>query len=181
MPHSRPRIPSSSKRLIPGVLAPLAPYCVLTILLFSCALGAQLLTGQSDFRVTAVKFHPKEHDIFLCGGFSPEIKAWDIRTGKVRVSLIWGEREVHQEFLRDSLLCTPRVSGTGKGPMPSASLVQLSPILTFQWGVYGVLEFHVWRGTWCCDALELATGCLSASSLSAHILWVWKGVRKGPS
>ncbi|XP_058147629.1 WD repeat-containing protein 25 [Dasypus novemcinctus] len=45
--------------------------------------GTQLFSGQSDFRITALKFHPKDHSLFLCGGFSPEIKAWDIRTGKV--------------------------------------------------------------------------------------------------
>nr|XP_012602545.1 WD repeat-containing protein 25 isoform X2 [Microcebus murinus] len=46
--------------------------------------GTQLFTGKSDFRVTALKFHPKDHSIFLCGGFSSEMKAWDIRTGKER-------------------------------------------------------------------------------------------------
>ncbi|XP_037687793.1 WD repeat-containing protein 25 [Choloepus didactylus] len=45
--------------------------------------GTQLFSGQSDFRITTLKFHPKDHNLFLCGGFSPEIKAWDIRTGKV--------------------------------------------------------------------------------------------------
>uniref|UniRef100_A0A2K6GU89 WD repeat domain 25 n=2 Tax=Propithecus coquereli TaxID=379532 RepID=A0A2K6GU89_PROCO len=45
--------------------------------------GTQLFSGKSDFRVTALKFHPKDHSIFLCGGFSSEMKAWDIRTGKV--------------------------------------------------------------------------------------------------
>lgn len=57
---------------------------------FDCALhltdletGTQLFSGQSDFRVTTLKFHPKDHSLFVCGGFSSEIKAWDIRTGKV--------------------------------------------------------------------------------------------------
>ncbi|KAM5273056.1 WD repeat-containing protein 25 [Ctenodactylus gundi] len=45
--------------------------------------GTQLFTGKSDFRITTLKFHPKDHNVFLCGGFSSEIKAWDIRTGKV--------------------------------------------------------------------------------------------------
>ncbi|XP_021587768.2 WD repeat-containing protein 25 isoform X1 [Ictidomys tridecemlineatus] len=45
--------------------------------------GTQLFSGRSDFRITTLKFHPKDHSIFLCGGFSSEIKAWDIRTGKV--------------------------------------------------------------------------------------------------
>uniref|UniRef100_A0A8C5K3G1 WD repeat domain 25 n=1 Tax=Jaculus jaculus TaxID=51337 RepID=A0A8C5K3G1_JACJA len=45
--------------------------------------GTQVFSGQSDFRITTLKFHPKDHNTFLCGGFSSEIKAWDIRTGKV--------------------------------------------------------------------------------------------------
>ncbi|XP_036986042.2 WD repeat-containing protein 25 [Artibeus jamaicensis] len=57
---------------------------------FDCALhltdletGGRTFSGQSDFRVTALKFHPKDHNLFVCGGFSPEVKAWDIRAGKV--------------------------------------------------------------------------------------------------
>ncbi|XP_021103852.1 WD repeat-containing protein 25 [Heterocephalus glaber] len=45
--------------------------------------GTQLFSGRSDFRITTLKFYPKDHNIFLCGGFSSEIKAWDVRTGKV--------------------------------------------------------------------------------------------------
>ncbi|XP_007942747.1 WD repeat-containing protein 25 [Orycteropus afer afer] len=45
--------------------------------------GTQLFNGHSDFRITALKFHPKDHNLFVCGGFSSEIKAWDVRTGKV--------------------------------------------------------------------------------------------------
>ncbi|XP_069853671.1 WD repeat-containing protein 25 isoform X2 [Dipodomys merriami] len=45
--------------------------------------GTQLFSGRSDFRITTLKFHPKDPNIFLCGGFSSEIKAWDIRTSKV--------------------------------------------------------------------------------------------------
>nr|XP_023402424.1 WD repeat-containing protein 25 [Loxodonta africana] len=45
--------------------------------------GTQLFRGQSDFRITALKFHPKDHNLFVCGGFSSGIKAWDVRTGKV--------------------------------------------------------------------------------------------------
>ncbi|XP_055969662.1 WD repeat-containing protein 25 [Sorex fumeus] len=54
-----------------------------TVHLTDLETGAQLLTGRSDFRVTALKFHPKEPSVFVCGGFSSEIKAWDVRIGKV--------------------------------------------------------------------------------------------------
>ncbi|CAK6431794.1 unnamed protein product [Pipistrellus nathusii] len=57
---------------------------------FDCALhltdletGTQVFSGQSNFRVTTLKFHPKDHNLFVCGGFSPEVKAWDVRAGKV--------------------------------------------------------------------------------------------------
>ncbi|XP_040830992.1 WD repeat-containing protein 25 isoform X1 [Ochotona curzoniae] len=45
--------------------------------------GTQLFSGRSDFRITTLKFYPNDPSIFLCGGFSSEIKAWDVRTGKV--------------------------------------------------------------------------------------------------
>ncbi|XP_070259138.1 WD repeat-containing protein 25-like isoform X2 [Myotis yumanensis] len=57
---------------------------------FDCALhltdletGTQVFSGQSNFRVTTLKFHPKDHNLFVCGGFSSEVKAWDVRAGKV--------------------------------------------------------------------------------------------------
>lgn len=57
---------------------------------FDCALhltdletGTEVFSGQSNFRVTTLKFHPKDHNVFVCGGFSSEVKAWDVRAGKV--------------------------------------------------------------------------------------------------
>ncbi|XP_004681632.1 PREDICTED: WD repeat-containing protein 25 [Condylura cristata] len=54
-----------------------------TLRLTDLETGTQLLSGQSDFRVTALKFHPQDHSVFLCGGFSSEVRAWDVRVGKV--------------------------------------------------------------------------------------------------
>uniref|UniRef100_A0A8C3W039 WD repeat domain 25 n=2 Tax=Catagonus wagneri TaxID=51154 RepID=A0A8C3W039_9CETA len=45
--------------------------------------GTQLFSGQSGFRITTLKFHPRDHSLFVCGGFSSEMKAWDLRTSKV--------------------------------------------------------------------------------------------------
>uniref|UniRef100_A0A4W2C5X3 WD repeat domain 25 n=1 Tax=Bos indicus x Bos taurus TaxID=30522 RepID=A0A4W2C5X3_BOBOX len=45
--------------------------------------GTQLFSSRSDFRITALRFHPRDHSVFVCGGFSSEMKAWDIRTSKV--------------------------------------------------------------------------------------------------
>ncbi|XP_006879236.1 PREDICTED: WD repeat-containing protein 25 [Elephantulus edwardii] len=45
--------------------------------------GTPVFRGQSDFRITTLKFHPKDHNLCVCGGFSSEIKAWDFRIGKV--------------------------------------------------------------------------------------------------
>lgn len=53
-----------------------------------CIVGTQLFSGRSDFRITTLKFYPNDPSIFLCGGFSSEIKAWDVRTGKVMHSFL---------------------------------------------------------------------------------------------
>ncbi|XP_009557446.2 WD repeat-containing protein 25 [Cuculus canorus] len=45
--------------------------------------GKQIFSIKNEFRISALKFHPAESNVFLCGGFSPEVKAWDIRTSKV--------------------------------------------------------------------------------------------------
>ncbi|GAB0190971.1 WD repeat-containing protein 25 [Grus japonensis] len=45
--------------------------------------GKQIFSSKNEFRISALKFHPTESNIFICGGFSPEVKAWDIRTSKV--------------------------------------------------------------------------------------------------
>ncbi|KAM6134302.1 WD repeat-containing protein 25 isoform 2-T2 [Phoenicopterus ruber ruber] len=46
--------------------------------------GKQIFSSKNEFRISALKFHPTESNIFICGGFSPEVKAWDIRTSKER-------------------------------------------------------------------------------------------------
>ncbi|NXY02012.1 WDR25 protein, partial [Pteruthius melanotis] len=45
--------------------------------------GKQIFSSKTEFRISALKFHPTESNVFICGGFSPEVKAWDIRTSKV--------------------------------------------------------------------------------------------------
>ncbi|XP_009903415.2 WD repeat-containing protein 25 [Dryobates pubescens] len=45
--------------------------------------GKQVFSYKNEFRISSLKFHPTESNIFICGGFSPEVKAWDIRTSKV--------------------------------------------------------------------------------------------------
>ncbi|XP_066468343.1 WD repeat-containing protein 25 [Tiliqua scincoides] len=45
--------------------------------------GTQIFSSISKFRISTLKFHPLDPNIFICGGFSPEVKAWDIRTSKV--------------------------------------------------------------------------------------------------
>ncbi|XP_048342465.1 WD repeat-containing protein 25 [Sphaerodactylus townsendi] len=44
--------------------------------------GAQVFSGRSEFRIGTLKFHPADPNVFICGGFSPEVKAWDIRMCK---------------------------------------------------------------------------------------------------
>ncbi|TRZ24416.1 hypothetical protein HGM15179_002623, partial [Zosterops borbonicus] len=43
----------------------------------------QIFSSKTEFRISALKFHPTESNVFICGGFSPEVKAWDLRTSKV--------------------------------------------------------------------------------------------------
>ncbi|XP_074852611.1 WD repeat-containing protein 25 isoform X2 [Carettochelys insculpta] len=45
--------------------------------------GTQVFSSKNEFRVSTLKFHVSEPNLFVCGGFSPEVKAWDIRNCKV--------------------------------------------------------------------------------------------------
>ncbi|XP_025050559.1 WD repeat-containing protein 25-like [Alligator sinensis] len=45
--------------------------------------GAQVFTSKNEYRISTLKFHPSDPNIFICGGFGPEVKAWDIRNCKV--------------------------------------------------------------------------------------------------
>ncbi|XP_055412653.1 WD repeat-containing protein 25 isoform X3 [Bubalus kerabau] len=65
--------------------------------------GTQLFSGRSDFRITTLKFHPRDHSVFVCGGFSSEMKAWDVRTSKDCASHRAGRirhREMYSFFKR---------------------------------------------------------------------------------
>ncbi|KAM6461418.1 WD repeat-containing protein 25 isoform 2-T3 [Liasis olivaceus] len=46
--------------------------------------GAQLFSSRSEFRISTLTFHPLDPNVFVCGGFSPEVKAWDVRSSKER-------------------------------------------------------------------------------------------------
>ncbi|XP_066464052.1 WD repeat-containing protein 25 isoform X2 [Eleutherodactylus coqui] len=45
--------------------------------------GKDLFTAKNDCKISAVRFHPCDSNMFICGGFSPAITAYDIRLGKV--------------------------------------------------------------------------------------------------
>ncbi|XP_059208584.1 WD repeat-containing protein 25 [Centropristis striata] len=45
--------------------------------------GQQLVKCDNQFRVMCAVLHPSSPDVFLCGGFSPLVKAWDSRCCKV--------------------------------------------------------------------------------------------------
>ncbi|XP_069064434.1 WD repeat-containing protein 25 isoform X2 [Pleurodeles waltl] len=45
--------------------------------------GTHLFSSKTEFRISTVKFHPSNPNVFLCGGFSPSVNAWDIRSHKV--------------------------------------------------------------------------------------------------
>lgn len=45
--------------------------------------GKLLFTGENEFRITCLKFHPTNANVSLCGGFSGMVNAWDTRTPKI--------------------------------------------------------------------------------------------------
>nr|XP_020649246.1 WD repeat-containing protein 25 [Pogona vitticeps]XP_020649247.1 WD repeat-containing protein 25 [Pogona vitticeps] len=45
--------------------------------------GTQTFSIRNEFRISTLMFHPLDPNIFICGGFSPEVKAWDMRSSKV--------------------------------------------------------------------------------------------------
>uniref|UniRef100_A0A8C4TB04 WD repeat domain 25 n=1 Tax=Erpetoichthys calabaricus TaxID=27687 RepID=A0A8C4TB04_ERPCA len=45
--------------------------------------GQQLEKLRNEFKITCLSFLPGDQNIFVCGGFGPEVKAWDTRIGKV--------------------------------------------------------------------------------------------------
>ncbi|KAJ8341646.1 hypothetical protein SKAU_G00339370 [Synaphobranchus kaupii] len=48
--------------------------------------GQEVVGMNNQFKVTCLALQPSDPHVFLCGGFSPEVKAWDTRTCKeVRV------------------------------------------------------------------------------------------------
>ena len=56
----------------------LFPLCV-------CVDAAQpVVKLDAQFRVMCVAVHPSQPEVFLCGGYSPAVKAWDLRSAKVQ-------------------------------------------------------------------------------------------------
>ncbi|KAL2098689.1 hypothetical protein ACEWY4_005169 [Coilia grayii] len=45
--------------------------------------GSEVVKVGNQFRVTCLALQPADPDVFLCGGFSPEVKAWDARSSKM--------------------------------------------------------------------------------------------------
>ncbi|MBN3298814.1 WDR25 protein, partial [Amia calva] len=45
--------------------------------------GQQVSSLNSQFKVTSLAIQPSDPNVFLCGGFSAEVKAWDLRSSKV--------------------------------------------------------------------------------------------------
>ncbi|XP_056401198.1 WD repeat-containing protein 25 isoform X4 [Hyla sarda] len=45
--------------------------------------GKDLFTAKNECKISAIRFHPQDQNLFICGGFSPVITAHDVRMGKV--------------------------------------------------------------------------------------------------
>lgn len=47
--------------------------------------GKQAVKSDNQFRVMCVAMHPSHPEVFMCGGYSSMVKAWDSRSGKVKL------------------------------------------------------------------------------------------------
>lgn len=65
--------------------AEITPFSLLFFLppSLSCP-GQAVVTCDSQFRVMCVAVHPSSPEVFLCGGYSSTVKAWDSRCCKVK-------------------------------------------------------------------------------------------------
>ncbi|KAM5129914.1 WD repeat-containing protein 25 [Mantella aurantiaca] len=45
--------------------------------------GKNLLRAANEWKIGSAKFHPSDPNLFICAGFSPAVKAWDVRMNKV--------------------------------------------------------------------------------------------------
>ncbi|XP_018427533.1 PREDICTED: WD repeat-containing protein 25 [Nanorana parkeri] len=45
--------------------------------------GKNLFNANNEWKIGTVRFHPSDPNLFICGGFSPAVKAWDIRMNTV--------------------------------------------------------------------------------------------------
>ncbi|KAL0969608.1 hypothetical protein UPYG_G00229740 [Umbra pygmaea] len=54
-----------------------------TAMLTDVETGQQIVKVGNEFKVMCLAVHPSDPEVFLCGGYSTEVKAWDIRTCKV--------------------------------------------------------------------------------------------------
>lgn len=63
-------------------------YEALTLLPLSLSLlcaGQQVVRLDNQFKVMCVALHPSSPEVFLCGGYSSVVKAWDSRSCKVKL------------------------------------------------------------------------------------------------
>lgn len=55
---------------------------------FNWLTGKTVVKMENEFKVGCVTPRPCDPDVFLCGGFSSEVKAWDVRSGKVSLIIL---------------------------------------------------------------------------------------------
>ncbi|XP_075387895.1 WD repeat-containing protein 25 [Tenrec ecaudatus] len=111
--------------------------------------GTPLFSGQSDFRITTLKFHPQDHHLFVCGGFSSEIKAWDIRTSKVvRRFTATVQQTLDILFLRDG---TEFLSSTDASSRDSADRT----IIAWDFRTSAKISNQIFHERYTCPSLAL--------------------------
>lgn len=52
---------------------------------FFLSAGQQVVRLDNQFKVMCVVLHPRSPEVFLCGGYSSVVKAWDSRSSKVKL------------------------------------------------------------------------------------------------
>lgn len=57
----------------------------LSYLHFFSSAGQQVVRLDNQFKVMCVVPHPSSPEVFLCGGYSSTVKAWDSRSSKVKL------------------------------------------------------------------------------------------------
>lgn len=115
--------------------------------LFFVCVGQQIAKLDNQSKVMCTVLHPSNPDIFLCGGYSPVVKAWDSRSCKVRLINLPTVYHFYWPWFTDCCLTfiNPRHVGFQHKPHDHSSLL---PYVLWALVQYKQSISHL---TWCND------------------------------